>query len=456
MKERARSILESILEKGSIKSKTLIEEFNISKRTLYYDIEDINYFIKDCGEVRNINHAFSFIGDYNLLHKKLYIEEDDYINIENRKNYILYKILNEEKVTIEVLSNEIILSKNTIVQTFEYLKNDLRNMVLTLVYKRGYKIVDDETKIRGIYILLMEEDRELLKDYNKKILDFDSKCFLKLTDYSLTNLSKFAEFINRRIKNGYTINSYKFKSDVKGFEYYNLTKTLLSEDANEEEISYLCAYISTLPSLNNNVSEDIIEKYVDKLIRRFEVNTAVQLENKNVFKKNIKRHLLSSYYRIRFRFPISNPSLEEIGFIAAYFGGYLRGTETEVDIRKKVLVVCPNGLLISKNIEIQLYKYISAIDIIGVMSIKDMQCSDIDYVYIVSTVEISGLNQKVSPTSTVAAVTIMNSIIAEATELLVKNGMDKPPIFYSTNIDGWDELNKKMFEEYRDVIHYKY
>lgn len=90
------------------------------------------------------------------------------------------------------------------------------------------------------------------------------------------------------------------------------------------------------------------------------------------------------------------------------------------------------------------------------MSIKDMQCSDIDYVYIVSTVEISGLNQKVSPTSTVAAVTIMNSIIAEATELLVKNGMDKPPIFYSANIDGGDELNRKIFEEYRDVIHYQY
>lgn len=71
-------------------------------------------------------------------------------------------------------------------------------------------------------------------------------------------------------------------------------------------------------------------------------------------------------------------------------------------------------------------------------------------------VEISGLNQKVSPTSTVAAVTIMNSIIAEATELLVKNRMDKPPIFYSANIDGGDELNKKIFEEYRDVIHYQY
>ena len=473
MKERARSILGSILEKGSIKSKALIEEFNISKRTLYYDIEDINYFIKDCGEVRNINHAFSFIGDYNLLHKKLYIEEDDFINIENRKNYILYKILNEEKVTIEVLSNEMILSKNTIVQTFEYLKNDLRNMGLTLVYKRGYKIVGDETKIRDIYILLMEEDRELLKDYNKKILDFDSKCFLKLTDYSLTNVSKYAEFINRRIKNGYTINSYKFKADVKCFEYYNLTKTLLSEDASEEEIAYLCAYISTLPSLNNNVSEDMIEKYVDKLIRRFEVNTAIQLENKNVFKKNIKRHLLSSYYRIRFRFPISNPSLEEIkrkhdslykiiksiledkndfpdfigireeeiGFIAAYFGGYLRGTETEVDIRKKVLVVCPNGLLISKNIEIQLYKYIPAIDIIGVMSIKDMQCSNINYDYIVSTVEIPNKEN----------VIVVNPML---TKLDIKLLMDKLVTFNQSNLQFNIELIMQAIKRNANIINY--
>ena len=366
-----------------------------------------------------------------------------------------------------------ILSKNTIVQTFEYLKNDLRNMGLTLVYKRGYKIVGDETKIRDIYILLMEEDRELLKDYNKKILDFDSKCFLKLTDYSLTNLSKFAEFINRRIKNGYTINSYKFKSDVKGFEYYNLTKTLLSEDANEEEISYLCAYISTLPSLNNNVSEDIIEKYVDKLIRRFEVNTAIQLENKNVFKKNIKRHLLSSYYRIRFRFPISNPSLEEIkrkhdslykiiksiledkndfpdfigireeeiGFIAAYFGGYLRGTETEVDIRKKVLVVCPNGLLISKNIEIQLYKYIPAIDIIGVMSIKDMQCSDIDYDYIVSTVEIPNKEN----------VIVVNPML---TKLDIKLLMDKLVTFNQSNLQFNIELIMQAIKRNANIINY--
>ncbi|EQF23828.1 SIS domain protein [Clostridioides difficile CD160] len=71
-------------------------------------------------------------------------------------------------------------------------------------------------------------------------------------------------------------------------------------------------------------------------------------------------------------------------------------------------------------------------------------------------VEIDGLNQRVSPTSTVIATTIMNSIIAQITQELVDRGLKNPPIFYSANIDGGDELNKKIFEEYKSVIHYDY
>lgn len=71
-------------------------------------------------------------------------------------------------------------------------------------------------------------------------------------------------------------------------------------------------------------------------------------------------------------------------------------------------------------------------------------------------VEIDGINQKVSPTSTVIATTVMNSIIAQITQELVNRGLKNPPIFYSANIDGGDELNKKIFEEYKNVIHYEY
>lgn len=71
-------------------------------------------------------------------------------------------------------------------------------------------------------------------------------------------------------------------------------------------------------------------------------------------------------------------------------------------------------------------------------------------------VTVKGLKQKVGPTSTVIGATILNSIIAATTQNLVKKGMKNPPIFYSANIDGGDELNEKLYEEYKDSIHYKF
>ncbi|MDC9320634.1 PRD domain-containing protein, partial [Clostridioides difficile] len=172
---------------------------------------------------------------------------------------------------------------------------------------------------------------------------------------------------------------------AKKISYFSNCKELLCEEANENEQAYICTYISSLPSLNSEVKEDVVEEYVDKLIDKFEVNTAIKLESKHEFKKNILRHLHSSYNRIRFKFPIRNPMLdetkykheslykiiksiieneeefpvfegireEEIGFIAAYFGGYLRGSRDNGLRRNKVLLVCPNGLMVSKSLEIQ-------------------------------------------------------------------------------------------------------
>lgn len=71
-------------------------------------------------------------------------------------------------------------------------------------------------------------------------------------------------------------------------------------------------------------------------------------------------------------------------------------------------------------------------------------------------VSIDGLEQKVSPTSTVIGAIMLNSIIAALTQKLVDKGIEKPPIFYSANLDGGDELNKKLYEQYKDVIHYRF
>ena len=66
---------------------------------------------------------------------------------------------------------------------------------------------------------------------------------------------------------------------------------------------------------------------------------------------------------------------------------------------------------------------------------------------------IEGLNQKVAPTSTIAGAFIVNSLVIECVENLVKEGFE-PPIFHSANVDGGDDFNKKIFKEYKDRIHY--
>ena len=69
-------------------------------------------------------------------------------------------------------------------------------------------------------------------------------------------------------------------------------------------------------------------------------------------------------------------------------------------------------------------------------------------------ISIEGVEQRVSPTSTVIGSSIMNSIVAEVSKKLVDKGIT-PPIFFSANIDGGYEHNKYIFDKYKDLIHYQ-
>ncbi|MBM7539902.1 sugar isomerase domain-containing protein [Amphibacillus cookii] len=73
-----------------------------------------------------------------------------------------------------------------------------------------------------------------------------------------------------------------------------------------------------------------------------------------------------------------------------------------------------------------------------------------------ATVQIEGIDQKVAPTSTVIGATIVNTIVAEVVKKLVELGHTEPPIFYSANLDGGDQLNKALFQQYKDTIHYRF
>ncbi len=70
-----------------------------------------------------------------------------------------------------------------------------------------------------------------------------------------------------------------------------------------------------------------------------------------------------------------------------------------------------------------------------------------------AAIAIPGLAERVGPTSTAVGTAILNAAVVEVIEQLVADGVT-PPIFMSANLDGGDEHNRTMMEEYKDNIFY--
>jgi Transcriptional antiterminator len=421
MKNRENSILSFIFYNGGAGLQELLDRFGISKRTLYYDIENINEQIKSWGKIRRIGQKFNCIGNYNMLRRFISGAGSlDPYAVYSRRNYILGRILDDQPFTLEKLAEEMGISKNTCISDMEAVKLLLKEKGLLFHTKPRFAILGNEIKIRELYLSLMQENVDLIHQISQPVVNFDREQNLQLTDYSLGNLSAFLAFVKQRIAQGRFVQTGDDFSEAEQFPYCEALSGLLGTD-DPQERQYLAAYVASLPSRNHQVDDSRIERYVDRLIEKFESKTAITLESKEEFKSNIKRHLLSSYYRIRFHFPVNNPCLEEIslrhgalykiirsvvaeggeefpelssmsdeeiGFLTAYFGGYLSGSRSSGVRRNRVLLVCPNGLMVSKTLKIQLYKYIPAVEVVDTIAMSSLPGYTGDYDYIISTIEL--------------------------------------------------------------------
>ncbi len=72
-------------------------------------------------------------------------------------------------------------------------------------------------------------------------------------------------------------------------------------------------------------------------------------------------------------------------------------------------------------------------------------------------VSVPGIQQKAGPTSTVIGALLLNTVFSETAAALAESGKADPvPVFYSANLDGGDEANRKLFGQYQSSIHYKF
>lgn len=114
--------------------------------------------------------------------------------------------------------------------------------------------------------------------------------------------------------------------------------------------------------------------------------------------------------------------------------------------KEKVTTIALTNLTYSKQVN---SRHTSGKRLFEICDIVIDNCGDFED----SSMRIEGLEQKVAPTSTAIGSMIANAIVLKTVENLLACGIT-PPVFHSSNVDGGDAFNAKLFQNYSERIHY--
>ncbi|MGY3776756.1 BglG family transcription antiterminator [Helcococcus sueciensis] len=465
MKRRQFQILEKVIQEEKSSFKEMLKFFKISNRTLYYDIKDINYEIKKYGELKKANDDLFYIGDRKIINE-FNLNANFIDDKEFRINYLIDKFFNDKFTTIDNVAEELLVSKRTVFNDIEDIRIDLNSKGISLQFDKNYSIKGDEEKVRDYYLNYLSTDQNLLSYSDKRVVEINRSSNLYLTDYSISQLSKFLEFLDIRHRKNRFLSNTNIYDDVVNLDYFEIVQSCLDFE-HDIELKYFVAFIASLTNQKNEKISEDINSFVDEMILNFEKISASNIINKTSFKIDISRHLQTSFYRIKYNFPVYNPLLDEIkdnygyllslvkdavketdseifknmreaeiGFLTMYYGANLDSFSSNSN---RVLIVCPNGLIVSKVLESQLYKYIPTINIVGSVSISELYDLKIKYDYIVSTVPIDDFDNVL-----VVKPILTSYNIFELTE----------KIFYSNPLVGRQNINQliEIIEKRADIF----
>ena len=400
----------------------LLNRFHISKRTLYYDIKDVNREIKKCGQIQNVAQTFCFYGDYAELQNFLNLNESpNFFNPDIRRDYVLLVLLEGRFKKVERFYEELGISKNTHINDMHNIRQYLKENNFGLKPDPWYTVIGDEIAVRNLYLQLLQKIRPKENGINLNVETFNRQCDLQLTDDALAQLSSFLNFIQYRISMGMVVPVHKPFLKAAAFSFYSALPALIGV-SDEAELNYFASYLSSLSSRKSNVENNYVESCLETLLNEFETKTAIEIENREEFKKSIRHHFISLYYRTMFQFPsrtdlnsaqldlqreplfklvksiiedcsrefklFQNMREDEICYITAYFGGYLANSKVGNTRRKRVLLVCPHGLTVSKALQFELAKYIPAVEIVDTIAVNQLKEYKNYYDAIICTIDL--------------------------------------------------------------------
>ena len=450
LNERQNSILKYLYNKKDYTTiNEISKEFKVSVRTIRYDLDNIEYMLKDNDKISLVRTPrygikLEFKGKRDILTFSSIFDCVEINSPEDRVIFIAINLLIGNS-KVEELANMLSISKNTVVSDLKKAKEILNNLRINVISKAyiGTCIEGDEEDVRYAFINLYykisnADNYKLLKmiiddfdsvknDIEKRIHKVENRLSLEYSDTSFKELiiiimycfMRMGEYSNFNYSEEY-IKEKEQEEEFEAIQYAFADKT---ED--KKEICYLMKWFKSakVMSFINDKSDVKMDgnKYLAmRIIEDMEKYTGIDYSNDFDFVNSVVMHFSVAMYRMQNNFKIENPLKEdikmrlgiiyqitedvmkkyeseigvefpddEVSYMAMHFGAAFERKTQEI-FDTKALIVCNSGLATAGLLSARMEVMLPQIQVEGVCRLnnleEELKNKDVDI--IISTVPI--------------------------------------------------------------------
>lgn len=351
VKKRYFEIINLVINSNDeITVKDISNLYNITERSIRYDIDELNVFFqeknnKDIIEINNnrlkILYSENEIEDIveNIKEKEYFLSENERVNI------LSYEIfLSKNEFILQYFTEKYNLSKTTVRYSLKELNKIISEygLVIDMNNNRGYKIIGSEINIRKYMINIL---REYIKNTKEKKIEYDPLKKIIQKFYKKSRIEESKSIINKILDyTGKTIsdeafetlqlflfisvirnkNGHEIEEDVENEIFLSKTKEFSKireilekiENIKEKDIHYFVDFFLGSYSYNLEYSYFLnwilIESLIDQFIKLLSDKLKVNLTEDKILRKELLNHIKPAIYRMKNKFKLTESILSEV------------------------------------------------------------------------------------------------------------------------------------------------
>lgn len=445
--QRIISILELLSREQGVKLNQLQEKLQLSKRQAQYAIIKTNDWL--CSHqlmpIESIRGKGLFLPESSQSWRRLLSDVDSkYIVLSEEERLpvvMLYILMDEEYMPLDWLASQLVLSRNTVLNTIKQIKANRQIKVMNS-RQRGYYIKANEFEKRKMIYHLTNEllDMNCGKDWIGKIancsveveecreiiIEMERKVGKEIADLPLSKLPYFLAISIKRIKSGRLLElELEEDPDIVNNQVFNVIEELLSSyHLPKREIAFITLIIlSASVTSRSDWMPEVVKQKVEmanlELIARFEQLACIVFNDKSLLIELMNKHLQPAFYRMKYGLTYENPLLEVVktqyhdlhylvqkairlnsilgklnisehegSYMTLIIGSQLRREGNDLNKRKHAIVVCTNGIAVSALLIQTLQNLLPDILFVEHMALRDFVHTDLEYDMVFSTVPV--------------------------------------------------------------------